>query len=204
MLKDLGFIELLDEIASKSPAPGGGSAAAMAGAIGCSLLCMVSNLTIGRKKYADVEPQVQRIRLEATELRERFIALIDEDKDAFMQLFEFFKLKEMTLEQKERMKQAEARAIGVPQQIMENALAAMKLADRLSIIGNKNAISDVGVAIYYIRTAFKGGELNVRINLTGKDEADKEEYFSWLKPICLEFRELKKAAKGAVTYELGM
>jgi formiminotetrahydrofolate cyclodeaminase len=204
MLKDLGFIELLDEIASKSPAPGGGSAAAMAGAIGCSLLCMVSNLTIGRKKYADVEPQVQEILAEAAKLRERFVSLIDEDKEAFMELFKFFKLKEMTPEQEEQMKQAEARAIGVPQQIMETALAAMKLAEKLAVIGNKNAISDVGVAVYYIRTAFKGGELNVRINLAGKNAAEKEKYLKWMEPITFDFRESKKAAKGAVTYELGM
>ncbi len=204
MLKDLGFTELLDEIASKSPAPGGGSAAAVAGAIGCSLLCMVSNLTIGRKKYADVEPQVKEILAEATKLRERFASLIDEDKNAFLELFKFFKLKELTPEQEEQMKEAEARAIGVPQQVMETALAAMKLADKLAVIGNKNAISDVGVAIYFIRTAFKGGELNVRINLVGKDGAEKEKYISWLKPICQEFRDLKKSAKGAVTYELGM
>jgi len=204
MLKDLGFTELLDEIASKSPAPGGGSAAAVAGAIGCSLLCMVSNLTIGRKKYADVEPQVKEILAEATKLRERFASLIDEDKNAFLELFKFFKLKELTPEQEEQMKAAEARAIGVPQQVMETALAAMKLADKLAVIGNKNAISDVGVAIYFIRTAFKGGELNVRINLVGKDGAEKEKYISWLKPICQEFRDLKKSAKGAVTYELGM
>jgi len=204
MLKDLGFTELLDEIASKSPAPGGGSAAAVAGAIGCSLLCMVSNLTIGRKKYADVEPQVKEILAEATKLRERFASLIDEDKNAFLELFKFFKLKELTPEQEEQMKAAEAHAIGVPQQVMETALAAMKLADKLAVIGNKNAISDVGVAIYFIRTAFKGGELNVRINLVGKDGAEKEKYISWLKPICQEFRDLKKSAKGAVTYELGM
>jgi formiminotetrahydrofolate cyclodeaminase len=198
MLRDLSFIGLLEEISSNSPAPGGGSAAAIAGAVGCSLLMMVSGLTIGKKKYADVQEQVQQVLDEAGKLRAQFINLIDEDTDAFTRLFELFKIKEPTEEQKLELKAAEEGAINVPRKTMETALAAMEQAAKLAPIGNKNAISDVGVAVHFIKTAYKGGKLNVKINLAGKDEAAKAPYMKWLDEIGDRFSPVKKAAMTAV------
>lgn len=202
MLRDMSFLELMDEIASNSPAPGGGSAAAVAGTIGCSLLMMVSGLTIGKKKYADVQEQVQQVLDEAGKLRMVFIQLIDDDTDAFLKLFELFKIKELTPEQQQEMKAAEDNAIAVPKRTMETALAAMEQAAMLAPIGNKNAISDVGVAIHYIKTAYKGGELNVRINLAGKDNAAKAEYIAWLEGMKGRFKPVKEAAMKAVKERL--
>ncbi len=198
MLRDLKFTELLDEIASNSPAPGGGSVAAMSGAVGCSLLMMVSGLTIGKKKYADVQEQAQQVLDDASKLKGEFISLIDKDTDAFMRLFELFKVKEPTPEQQQMLKAAEADSIGVPRKTMETAIAAMEQAMKLAPIGNKNAISDVGVAIYCIKTAYKGGKLNVLINLAGKDDAVKAPYMKWLDEMGDRFKPLKKAAMSAV------
>lgn len=198
MLKNLGFIELLDEISSKKPAPGGGSAAGVAGATGCSLVMMVCGLTIGKKKYAGVREDVENILKEAEELRGQFLNLIDEDTDAFMRLFEFFKLKEMTPEQEAGMKAAEAEAIAVPQRTMVAALAAMKAAAKLAPIGNKNAISDVGVAVHFFHTAFRGGELNVLINLAGKEEIQRRKYEEWLAEMNTEFDGAHQSALDAV------
>ncbi len=203
MLKDLGFVELLDEIASKSPAPGGGSAAGLAGATGCSLVMMVCNLTIGKKKYADVRDEVEGILHEVTGLRGQFISLIDEDTEAFKRLFEFFKIKEMTAEQEAGMKEAEAEAIAVPQRTMVAALAAMKAAAKLAPIGNKNAISDVGVGVHFLHTAFRGGELNVKINLAGKDEPLRRTYEEWLAEMNSGFTAAYESAVSAVNKRLG-
>lgn len=198
MLRDLKFTELLDEIASNSPAPGGGSVAAMSGAIGCSLLMMVCGLTIGKKKYADVQEQAQQVLNEATRLKGEFISLIDDDTDAFMRLFELFKIKEPTPEQQQALKAAEANAIAVPRRTMETAFAAMEQAMKLAPIGNKNAVSDIGVAIHCIKTAYKGGKLNVLINLAGKEDAEKASHIKWLDEMGDRFKPLKKAAMAAV------
>ena len=198
MLRDLKFTELLDEIASNSPAPGGGSVAAMSGAIGCSLLMMVCGLTIGKKKYADVQEQAQQVLNEATRLKGEFISLIDDDTDAFMRLFDLFKIKEPTPEQQQALKAAEANAIAVPRRTMETAFAAMEQAMKLAPIGNKNAVSDIGVAIHCIKTAYKGGKLNVLINLAGKEDAEKASHIKWLDEMGDRFKPLKKAAMAAV------
>jgi len=203
VLRNLGFVELLDEISSKKPAPGGGSAAGVAGATGCSLVMMVCNLTIGKKKYAGVREEVEGVLTEAEELRGRFLILIDEDTDAFMRLFEFFKLKEMTPEQEAGMKEAEAEAIAVPQRTMVAALAAMKAAAKLAPIGNKNAISDVGVAVHFLHTAFRGGELNVLINLSGRDEMERRKYEEWLTEMNTEFDGVHQSALDAVQMRMG-
>lgn len=198
MLKDMKFLELLDEISSNSPAPGGGSVAALSGAAGCSLLMMVCGLTIGKKKYVDVEEQVKQVMDEASRLRGEFVALIDEDAQAFLNMFKLYKVEEPTPEQKDELKAAEQNAIMVPRKTMEAALAAMEQAAKLAPIGNKNAASDIGVAVSCIKTAFEGAELNVLINLAGKDDEEKESHLEWLDEIDDRFSPVKKSAKKAV------
>lgn len=180
MLRDLGYMELLAEVASKKPAPGGGSVSAAVGAFGCALLTMVCNLTLGKKKYAEVQEQVSNLRDRAEQLRARFVELIDEDTAAFNRLFAFFKLKEMTDEQKREMAKAERACTEVPQATMKTALAALEAASELAPIGNKNAISDVGVAVACMETAFHGAGFNVRINMAGMDAEARTPYEEWL------------------------
>ncbi len=198
MLRDLNFMELLDEVSSSSPAPGGGSVAAVNGALGCSLLMMVCGLTIGKKKYADVQEQAQQVLNETSKVRADFLSLIDEDANAFLKLFELFKIKEPTPEQQQQLKSAEENAIAVPRKTMEAALAAMEQAAKLAPIGNKSAISDVGVAVQCIKAAYKGGKLNVKINLAGKDDEEKAPHMKWLDEMDDRFSPFKKAAKRAV------
>ena len=204
MLKDLKYMELLEEVASKSPAPGGGSVSAAVGGCGCALLTMVCNLTIGKKKYKDVEPQVTELRGRAEELGARFVELIDEDTAAFNRLFAFFKLKEMTEEQKREMAEAERVCINVPQTTMKTALAALETAAELAPIGNKNAISDVGVAVLCLDTAFRGAGFNVRINLAGMDEEARKPYEEWLGETAERFDGVLEQAMEPVKAELGL
>ena len=96
------------------------------------------------------------------------------------------------------LKAAEENAISVPRKTMETALAAMEQAAKLAPIGNKNAVSDIGVAIHCIKTAYKGGKLNVIINLAGKDDAAKAPHIKWLDEMSDRFKPLKKAAMSAV------
>ena len=196
--------DLLSEISSSSPAPGGGSASALAGALGCALLEMVCNLTIGKKKYQAHEEEVKGILAEAKELKDRFLALVDEDSEAFNELFSFLKLKELTPEQEASMRRAETRCIEVPKTTMRTALLAISLASRLAPICNKNAISDVGCAIHSLRSAFFGAELNVRINLFSKQNEELDAHLNELSKNRAEFEQVFQNALEPVLLELGM
>ena len=204
MLRDMVYTEFTAEVASKSPAPGGGSVSAAVGAFGCALLAMVCNLTLGKKKYAEVEPQVSDVLARAEKLRMRFVELIDEDTDAFNRLFAFFKFKEMTEEQKREMAETERACIEVPQTTMKTALAALEAAADLAPIGNKNAISDLGVAVKCLETAFHGAEFNVRINLANMNAEKKAPYERWLGEMDQRCRGLVDQAMTTVREELGL
>jgi len=204
MLKDMKLTELISEISAKSPAPGGGSASALIGAIGCALMEMVCNLTIGKKKYKEHEPKVKEILNSTQGLKNTFIELIDEDTEAFMELFKFFKMKELTPEQEQEMRKAEERCIQVPSRTMETSLQAMELAKELAPICNKNAISDIGCAIEAFRSSFNGAQLNVRINLAGKEEAQIIGTKKWLEDSTQKMHQLYTQAIDPVQLELGM
>jgi len=198
------LLDLLDEISSSSPAPGGGSVSALIGALGCALLEMVCNLTIGKKKYQAHEEEVKAILAEANKLKGKFLALVDEDAEAFTELFGYFKLKELTPEQESSMRRAEARCIDVPKTTMGTALLAISLASRLAPICNRNAISDVGCAVHSLRTAFLGAELNVRINLFSKQNEELEAHLLELGKMRADFEQVFQKALEPVLLELGM
>ncbi len=204
MLKDETLLGFLNEVASTTPAPGGGSSSAAGGALACSLIQMVCNLTIGKKKYAEQEDKVKGILSSITELRERFVSLIDEDANAFNDYFQYLKLKELTPEQEADRMTAEKRCINVPQTTMETALSALSLAKELAPICNKNAISDLGCAIHFLRSSFYGAELNVRINLAGKENAEIQGYLSWLSERKNQFEDAFASAIDPVQVELAM
>jgi len=158
MMVDKSVKELLDAISSKAPTPGGGSVAALAGAISCSLAAMVCNLTIGKKKYESVEQKMKELLEKAMGLRKRFEELIDEDSKAFDEVMKAFK--EGGDKQKAFKKAAE-----VPMETASLAKEAMSIAYYVAMHGNKNAISDAGSAAYMAYASFKMAEMNVKINL---------------------------------------
>ncbi len=165
----------LDELASAAPAPGGGSAAALSGAMGAALLVMVCRLTIGKKKYADVEAQVQAILEKAEALRQKLNALMSEDTAAFNQVMEAYRLpKESEAEKASRAAGIEAalkEATRVPLETGRACAAVIALAEPLARIGNVNALSDAGVAGVCAAAGLKGAALNVLINLASLSEA---------------------------------
>ncbi|MDR1135913.1 MAG: cyclodeaminase/cyclohydrolase family protein [Clostridiales Family XIII bacterium] len=160
--------EFISELAGKSPVPGGGGASALVGAVGMALGNMVAELTLGKKKYADVENDIARLNEAAHELRERLLSLVSRDAEVFEPLAEAYRLPSDTDENRTRkeavMEEALKVACSAPLEIMAVCCEAIKLHDELSVKGSRMAISDAGVGVALCKAALKGASLNVFIN----------------------------------------
>jgi len=176
MLTERTVTQFLDELASNSPAPGGGSVAALAGATGAALASMVCNLTIGKKKYADVQDEMTHVLQQTEQLRKELALLIDKDTEAFNTVMAAFGLPKGTdQEQTARsaaIQQATKSATLIPLQVMKVCDKAMMHALTVAKKGNKNSASDAGVAALMLRAGCAGAALNVRINLGSLNDAD--------------------------------
>lgn len=185
MLINLSIKEFLAKTAGNDPVPGGGSIAALNGAIASALAEMVANLTIGKKKYEDKEEQMTQIAASANNHRMFFLEDIDADSDAYNKVFDAFKLPKETDEEKaERSKQIQAAtkiAAEVPMEVARRAYAIMDLIAEVAEDGNQNAITDACVSMMSARTAVLGAILNVKINLSSLKD---EEYVAKMKAEC--------------------
>ncbi len=170
----------LDDLASHSPAPGGGSVAALAGALGAALAAMVCNLTIGKKKYGAVEEEMKKILVQAEEMRGLFTALIDKDTEAFNKVMEAFGLPKDTEPQKAlrsaAIREATKEATMVPLEVMKHCIDALALVQQVAASGNVNSVSDAGVSAYMLNAAVESAALNVRINLNNLNDS---EFVGW-------------------------
>lgn len=166
----------LDELASSSPAPGGGSVAALSGALGAALTTMVCNLTIGKKKYAEVEAEMKTVREAAENLRMKFTELIDKDTLAFNKVMEAYSLPKDNDDQKAlrtvAINEATKEATLVPLEVMKHCIDAIALAQQVAAMGNVNSVSDAGVSALMLHAACEGAALNVRINLNSLSDTD--------------------------------
>ena len=173
-LTDLTVTGFLEKTYGKDPVPGGGSVSALCGSLAASLGEMVTALTIGRKKYADVEEDMLRLAPEMEEARNKFVAFIDEDAAAYQVVFDAFKLPKETDEEKvarkEAIQKATLAAALVPLEVARTAVGIMDAIQEIAVKGNQNAITDCCVAMMCARTAAFGAILNVRINLAGLDD----------------------------------
>lgn len=162
------FTEFIGELSSAKPVPGGGGACAAAGALASALGMMVANLTVGKKRYAEVEGEVKEILVRLKTLQEELIVLADKDAEAFEPLAKAYGLPKETQEErnkKERiMEEALYEAGRVPLEIMEKCLEMMCDLKFLGEKGSRIAVSDVGVAILFAQAALEGASLNVFIN----------------------------------------
>jgi len=169
MLIDQTVAAFTDELASNSPAPGGGSIAALAGTLGAGLTSMVCRLTIGKKKYADVQDEIQTILAQSEELRAQLTVLIDKDTDAFTGVMNAFGLPKESDEQKaaraDAIQTAMKEAVRVPLEVMNLCVDAIGLTAQAATIGNANSITDAGVAALMIQASSIGAGLNVKVNL---------------------------------------
>ncbi len=174
-LVDKPVTNFLDELASNAPAPGGGSVAALSGALGAALVSMVCNLTLGKKAYADVQDEISDLLAESEALREQLTGLLEEDVKAYTGYSKAAKMPRGTAEEKaERqvvMQAALKVATDVPLSIAETAVKVMDLCMPAAEKGNKWAVSDAGVAVLMAEAALRSAALNVLINLgTLKDK----------------------------------
>jgi glutamate formiminotransferase/formiminotetrahydrofolate cyclodeaminase len=161
----------LDRLAAATPTPGGGSAAADAGAMGAALVAMVARLTIGKKIYATVEAQMIEILNQAERLRRELTEAVAEDSAAFEGVMAAFKLPKDKLEQQtqraEAIEAATLYAAQVPLAVAQKAVTVMALAERCVALGNLNAISDGASAVAMARAALSSAGYNIRINVAG-------------------------------------
>lgn len=168
MIKDLTVSTFLEELSSKKPTPGGGGAAALGGAQGVALGEMVINLTLGKKKYADVEEEMQLLLVRLEEIRAEFLRLADEDARVFAPLAAAYGLPSGTEEEKKHKEEVlETHLLAaslVPKTVMEQAVEAIKIMNILAHKGSRLAVSDVGVGVSFLRTALLGAKMNVSIN----------------------------------------
>ena len=181
-LIDLDVKKYMENLASNLPAPGGGSASALAGAQGISLVMMVAELTVGKEKYRDWEAYCQKAISDGTVIQTNFLKAIDDDTDAYNKVGAAFKLPKNTDEEKparsRAIQDATVLATRVPLRTMEISLDALKVAESLIGKSNPNCSSDIGVGALNLRSALMGAWLNVKINLPGiKDEDLRNELF---------------------------
>jgi len=159
----------LDELASSAPAPGGGSVAALAGALGAALISMVNNLTVGKEKYASVQDDISALLKKSESLRKKLSDLLEEDVTAYTKLSQTMKMPRDTEEQKTARAKAMDRdlkaAADVPLRVAEACVTVMELCRPVAEKGNVNAVSDVGVGILMAEAGLRSAALNVLINL---------------------------------------
>ena len=176
MLTELTIKEFISKVISNDPVPGGGSVSALNGALAAALSAMVANLTVGRKKYVEVNDLMQELSTRFEKLSHKLIEDVDRDSDAYNRVFAAFKLPKETEEEKqirsEAIQQETKYAAQVPMEVARAVYEVLPQIDAIAQKGNSNAVTDACVSMMCARTAILGALLNVRINLTSiKDEA---------------------------------
>jgi glutamate formiminotransferase/formiminotetrahydrofolate cyclodeaminase len=194
----------LDSLAAGTPTPGGGSAAAYSAAMAASLVGMVARITMGKKKYKDVEAQMGQVAEQADLLKAELDAAVAEDSAAFEAVMDAFGLPKATDEQKSErraaIQTATLQAALVPLSVVEKSVQVLSLAQQAAELGNANAITDAGTAAALAQAALIGASLNVRINLGGlDDQAEVARLETLLDSLSQEADEYLAAVRSAVT-----
>ena len=164
------------ELASKSPTPGGGGTSALVAALGISLGNMVGSLTLGKKKYADVEEDIKELMSKAEILRNDLITLVDKDAEVFAPLAEAYSIPKDDPGREKIMEEALRNASSVPMEILRKSAEALDIIQEFAIKGSRLAVSDAGCAATLCRSAMEAAALNVFINtqmMVDRDFAEK-------------------------------
>ncbi len=204
MYVDQPVRHFLDKLSSKSPEPGGGSAAALVGSEAAALVGMVCYLTLGKEKYADVQNEIEKIKDESERLRAELMRLLQEDTEAFAAASAAYRMPKDTDEQKavrdRKIQEGLKAATEVPFAIGLRSLEVARLAVPAGEKGNKGAVSDAGVAALFADAAVNAAAMNVRINLVSiKDEAYVKTKWDAMQAMVKEAGELRERA-AAITY----
>ncbi len=208
MYIDQPIRHFLDKLASKSPEPGGGSVAALTGALGAGLVSMVCSLTVGKEKYKDVQPQIEALLRESEHLRQELQDLIQKDTEAYGALSDVYKMPKNTDAEKSartaKMQEALKKACQVPFEIGLKALEVAQLARRAADIGNVLAVSDAGVAVLLAQACAQSAALNVKINVNSiKDDAYNKETWTKMQDVLTQVAALEKAVMETTYKKMG-
>ena len=206
-LRDLSLNEFVQEVDSSSPAPGGGSVAAYAGAQGYALVAMVCRLTLGREKFFSVQEEIRSLLEVAVAGQERLLVLVQEDTEGFKVVMEALGLPKDSDEEKmlrlEALEKATIKAAEVPLQTAKVCLAGLRVIPGLLYKGNPNALSDMGVAALMFKSGLEGALYNVQINALGlKSLQTKDDLQAECQAIRDEGNRLFEESKGMVLERL--
>lgn len=175
-MKNKSINEFAEAVASNSPVPGGGSIAALCGALSAALAEMVANLTTGKKKYIEAEPEMNEIKNKAMALRSKLLDDIERDSYAYNKVMEAYKMPKENDEQvqlrSKAIEESAKTAAAVPLQVGQTSFEILPLAEGVVARGNSNAVTDGLVAAMLARTAVLSALLNVRINLETISDKD--------------------------------
>ncbi len=175
-MTDLNLTQFTEALSSKAPAPGGGGASALAGALGAALGAMVGNLTLGKPKYAAVEPEIAELTARAEALSARLVALIEADAVAFEPLSRAYGLPKDTPDREDILEACLRKAADVPLEILRCCCEGIELCERFGQIGSTLVLSDAATGAVLCRGAMYGAAINVKVNtklMKRRDYADK-------------------------------
>lgn len=200
--------EFADVLASSASMPGGGTAAALAGALGAALASMVSNVTIGKEKYKDVEAELQALLPRTEELRGKLLQMMDADADSYTKMMAAYRLPRETEEQKAArttaIQEATIYATRVPLEMMELCAQVVGLALPVAEKGNLNAVTDAGCGALLAEAALNCAAFNVKINLRSiKDAAFASEARGTLEQLSSHTRQMKDRVVAVVDQRIG-
>ncbi len=195
MMAEQNMQEFIKVLSSKAAVPGGGGACAYVAAAGMALGAMVANLTTGKKKYAQYQEEIEELLSKTEQLSKELMTYMDKDAESFEPLSKAYGLPKDTKEQHKYkdvvMEKALKEASLTPVALMEKILEALKILERLSVVGSRLAISDVGAGVQLCKAALNGASLNVFINTKlMKDTETAEELNTRTDALLIEGNEL--------------
>jgi glutamate formiminotransferase / formiminotetrahydrofolate cyclodeaminase len=208
-LMSMTAARFVDEVSSESPAPGGGSVAALMGSLAAALAVMVANLTIGKKGYEGAWPELASMAERGQVIKDQLALAVDADTDAFNRVMNAMRLPKGTpaqdAERDQALETAYKSAADVPLGTLRSCVAALRLAETAAERGNTNSASDAGVAALAARGGAEGAALNVLINLGAiKDAAFKDRYVADTGKLVADARRLCDAVQARVKSTLGV
>jgi len=207
-LVGLGLGEFVDELSLDSPTPGGGSASALCGALSAALSAMVANLTIGKKGYESVQAELKEAAVKAQAAKDEMLKAVDEDTRAFNRVMEAYRLpggsEDQAREKEAALQRAYVKATRVPLGVLEKTVTLLELARTAALKGNKNSLSDAGVAAVAAEAAAAGARYNVLINLPNiQDDMFREDVKRRAQSLLDQGAKLAAEVKELIGRELG-
>lgn len=197
MYLDQPIRHFMDKLASNAPEPGGGSVAALTGALGAALVSMVANLTLGKEKYKDVQPRIENLLKASETVRNALQDLIQKDTEAFGAFADVYKMPKNTdvekADRSTKMQETLKKAAQVPLETGLQALEVARLAQCAADIGNTALVSDAGVAVLLAKACAESAALNVKINLNSiKDEAFNNSAWTQMQDVLAQVAKIEK------------